>query len=184
MEDTEDGSCSIFQGRTLYWHISNNTTFIAEILNFPLLMFTWNHIIDIRESMVSIRVHQNIKKFSEFYSHLIYIVSTWKKTKNAKKYFWGICLAWPPSCRKCPFYNLKTSSKCSKFRICLLCVFWPFSGGQKWDFEWPNPKSETTFSRQHPPKMVEEVFVLSIYHFWTHDRQILNFEHFELAFRV
>ena len=36
--------------------------------------------------------------------------------------------------------------------------FWgkcPFSGAQKWDFECPNPKSETTFSRQHPPKMVE-----------------------------
>ena len=35
--------------------------------------------------------------------------------------------------------------------------FWgkcPFSGAQKWDFECPNPKSETTFSRQHPPKMV------------------------------
>ena len=33
--------------------------------------------------------------------------------------------------------------------------FWgkcPFSGAQKWDFECPNPKSETTFSRQHPPQ--------------------------------
>ena len=57
----------------------------------------------------------------------------------------------------------------------------PFSGAQKWDFECPNPKSETTFSRQHPPKMVEQVFVLFIYHFWTRNRQILNFEHFELV---
>ena len=59
--------------------------------------------------------------------------------------------------------------------------FWgkcPFSGAQKWDFECPNPKSETTFSRQHPPKMVEQVFVLFIYHFWKRNRQILNFEHF------
>ena len=62
--------------------------------------------------------------------------------------------------------------------------FWgkcPFSGAQKWDFECPNPKSETTFSRQHPPKMVEWVFVLFIYHFWTRNRQILNCEHFELV---
>ena len=34
------------------------------------------------------------------------------------------------------------------------CQKCPFSGAQKWDFECPNPKSETTFSRQHPPKMV------------------------------
>ena len=41
LEDMEDGSCSIFQERTLYWHISNNTTFISEILNFQhfLLIF-------------------------------------------------------------------------------------------------------------------------------------------------
>ena len=30
--------------------------------------------------------------------------------------------------------------------------------------------------------MVEYVFVLFIYHFWTRNRQILNFEHFELFF--
>ena len=35
-------------------------------------------------------------------------------------YFLGVCLSWPPFCRKCPFYTLKTSSKCSKFKICLL----------------------------------------------------------------
>ena len=34
LEDMEDGSCSIFQGRTLYWHISNNTTFLSDILDF------------------------------------------------------------------------------------------------------------------------------------------------------
>ena len=63
--------------------------------------------------------------------------------------------------------------------------FWqkcPFLGAQKWVFECPNRKTETTFSRQHPPKMVEQVFVLFIYHFWTRNRQILNFEHFELFF--
>ena len=52
------------------------------------------------------------------------------------------------------------------------CQKCPFSGAQKWDFECPNPKSETTFSRQHPPKMVEKVFVLLIYHFWTRNKQI------------
>ena len=31
----------------------------------------------------------------------------------------------------------------------------PFSGARKWYFECPNPKTETTFSRQHPPTMVE-----------------------------
>ena len=48
-------------------------------------------------------------------------------------------------------------------------------------FECPNQKTETTFSRQHPPKMVEQVFVLFIYHFWTRNRLIMNFEHFELV---
>ena len=72
-----------------------------------------------------------------------------------KNDFWGVFLARPPFCRKCPFYTVKTSeksSKCSKFRICLKC---PFSGARKWDFECPNKKNETTFSCQHPPKMVE-----------------------------
>ena len=48
---------------------------------------------------------------------------------------------------------------------------------------WPPfcRKSETTFSRQHPPKMVEQVFVLFIYNFWTRNWQILVFEHFELV---
>ena len=31
----------------------------------------------------------------------------------------------------------------------------PFSGARKWDFGCPNPKTETNFSRQHPPKMME-----------------------------
>ena len=30
-----------------------------------------------------------------------------------------------------------------------------FSGARKWDFERPNQKTETTFSREHPPKMVD-----------------------------
>ena len=33
-----------------------------------------------------------------------------------------------------------------------------FSGARKWDFKRPNPKTETTFSRQHTPKMVELPF--------------------------
>ena len=45
-----------------------------------------------------------------------------------------------------------------------------------------NPNTKTTFSRQHSPKMVEYVFVLFVFHFWTLNRQILNFEHFELFF--
>ena len=60
---------------------------------------------------VQSRVDQNIKKFLEFHSHLLYVVFI---------------------CQKCPF-----------------------SGSRKWDFACPNPKTETTFSRQHPPKMVE-----------------------------
>ena len=47
---------------------------------------------------------------------------------------------------------------------------------------WVNPNTKTTFSRQHSPKMVEYVFVLFVCHFWTRNRQILNFEHFELFF--
>ena len=31
----------------------------------------------------------------------------------------------------------------------------PCSGAWTWDFERPKPKTETTFSRQHPPKMVD-----------------------------
>ena len=31
----------------------------------------------------------------------------------------------------------------------------PCSGAQKWDFKRPKLKKGTTFSRQHPPKMVE-----------------------------
>ena len=76
--------------------------------------------------------------------------------KCKKNDFWGVFLAWPPFCRKCPFHTLKTSAKCAKFRISLLRVQkWPFSGALQWNFECPNPKTETTFSRQHPPKMVE-----------------------------
>ena len=48
---------------------------------------------------------------------------------------------------------------------------------------WVNPNTKTTFSRQHSPKMVEYVFVLFVFHFWTLNRQILNFEHVELVFR-
>ena len=29
--------------------------------------------------------------------------------KCKKNDFWGIFLAWPPFCRKCPFYTVKTS---------------------------------------------------------------------------
>ena len=50
------------------------------------------------------------KKFSEFHSHLIYVVSIdiWKKTKIAKNNdFWGVFLSWLTFCRKCPFYALK-----------------------------------------------------------------------------
>ena len=45
--------------------------------------------------------------------------------------FWGRILSWN-FCQKCPF-----------------------SGARKWVLERPNKKTETTFSRQHPPKMVE-----------------------------
>ena len=60
------------------------------------------------ETSMGIRVHQNIKKFSEFHSHLIYVVSVWKKIKNVKNNdFWGVFLSWLTFCRKCPFYALK-----------------------------------------------------------------------------
>ena len=41
------------------------------------------------QDTLATRVHQNIKKFSKFHSNLIYVVSIWKKTKNAKKWFLG-----------------------------------------------------------------------------------------------
>ena len=52
-------------------------------------------------------------------------------------------------------------------RNCQKC---PYPGVEKWDFKCPNPKKETTFSRQHPLKMVEKTFVLCVYHFWKSNR--------------
>ena len=43
----------------------------------------WSVVNQKLENTRDIRVHQNIKKFSEFQSNLIYVVSIWKKTKNA-----------------------------------------------------------------------------------------------------
>ena len=62
---------------------------------------------------------------------------------------------------------------------CQKCLF---SGARKWDFERPNPKTETTFSRQHPPKMVDLTLVSCVYHFWMRNKQILNFAYFYLIF--
>ena len=70
-------------------------------------------------------------------------------------------------------------------RFWIRANFWapcPCSIAQKWDFKRPNPKSETTFSRQHPPKMVDLTFVLCVYHFWMRNKQILNFAYFYLIF--
>ena len=54
------------------------------------------------------------------------------------------------------------------------CQKCPCSGAQKWDFERPKPKTETTFSRQHPPKMVEQTFVSCVFQFWMSIKQILK----------
>ena len=50
-------------------------------------------------------------------------------------------------------------------KIGQFCKKWLFSGAKKWDFGCPKLKTETTFSCQHPPKMVEWTFVLYVYHF-------------------
>ena len=46
------------------------------------------------ETSMDIRVHQNIKKFSEFHSHLIYVVSMKEDQKCKKKVFGGVFLSW------------------------------------------------------------------------------------------
>ena len=43
-------------------------------------------------------------------------------------------------------------------------------------------KNGTTFSRQHPPKMVDLTLVSCVYHFWMRNKQILNFAYFYLIF--
>ena len=45
---------------------------------------------------------------NDAFPNFIYVVSIWKKTKNAKKWFLGVFLAWPPFCRKCPFFASKS----------------------------------------------------------------------------
>ena len=54
------------------------------------------------------------------------------------------------------------------------CQKCPFSGAKKWHFERPNLKTETTFSSQHPPKMVDYMFVLCVYHIWVGFKTILE----------
>ena len=43
--------------------------------------------------------------------------------KCNKKYFWGVFLAWPPFCRKCPFYTLKTNYNIYQVRMEFRKVF-------------------------------------------------------------
>ena len=66
-------------------------------------------------------------------------------------------------------------SRCSHL-LCSSCSGTSYNSkcAWKWDFGRPNPKTETTFSRQHPPKMVDEAFfhVFTIFEweiskFWT-----------------
>ena len=120
--------------------ITNNTCFQGrwtEPVNFTTLFGTWHFTNAIfgsieRLTLLSIRVHQNIKKFSEFNSYLIYVVSIWKKTKNErKKDFWGVFLAWPPFCRKCPFYT--HAFKSGKWiKQTPTSPFWGNVGVKKW----------------------------------------------------
>ena len=73
-------------------------------------------------SRIYIRVHQNIKKFSEFYSHLIYICCIYMKEDQKKqktKYFWDVLLAWPRFCRK--EYFLQNGGLAQK--IIFFCIF-------------------------------------------------------------
>ena len=46
------------------------------------------------------------------------------------------------------------------------CRKCPFSSAKKWYFGSSNKKTETTFCRQLPPKMVDNMFVSCVYHFW------------------
>ena len=71
---------------------------------------------------INTRVHQNIKKFSEFYSHLIYICCIYMKEDQKKqktKYFWDVLLAWPRFCRK--EYFLQNGGLAQK--IIFFCIF-------------------------------------------------------------
>ena len=65
-------------------------------------------------SKVVSRVHQNIKKFSEFHSHLIYVVSIWMTTKNAKKNDF-----WEKACRITTTPNPKSQAE-----SILQCLAW------------------------------------------------------------
>ena len=78
------------------------------------------------------------------------------------------------------FFFKKRSDRCSLWikHHCLIglgeiglvdpdfCRKCPFSSAKKWDFCCRNKKMETTFQCQHPPKMVNYLFVLCVYHFW------------------
>ena len=88
-----------------------------------------------------IRVHQNIKKFSEFYSHLIYVVSIWKKTKNAKKKdFWGVGFAWPPFLAALAALGLPWLLTHS--RLCHCVGFKAFQTKPQPEKTWPNQQKE------------------------------------------
>ena len=96
---------------------------------------------------INTRVHQNIKKFSEFYSHLIYVVSIWKKTKNAKKF-----LAWPPFCRKCPFYT--HAFKSGKWiKQTPISPFWGDVGVKKWSQILDSGTRSPIFGHLEMPKV-------------------------------
>ena len=45
----------------------------------------------------------------------------------------------------------------------------------KWDEGRPKLKTETTFSREHPLKTVEQTSVLHIYQFWVEFETILKY---------
>ena len=51
----------------------------------------------------------------------------------------------------------------------------PFSRAKKWHFGCRYKKTETTFQRQYPPKMVKDTFVLGVSQFWVGFKPILKF---------
>ena len=130
------------------------------------------------ETSMGIRVHQNIKKFSEFHSHLIYVVSVWKKTKNAKNNdFWGVFLSWLTFCRKCPFYALKRAqnsefayyaSKSGKWRKRKPTPrLWGDVGMRKWSQFLDSRTRSTAFGHLKMGTFENTPKNLSFLHFWS-----------------
>ena len=74
---------------------------------------------DTEQTMMPIRVYQNVKKLSESLCLLMYIGPIYMQPISAKKNndFWGIFLAWPPVSSFWPFKREKRLQNASKNKI-------------------------------------------------------------------